>query len=74
MKDFFKRRPIRAFGKKWSRTFILSALAMLLILTILDSTVFQGMKQRQYVDQAVIVVFFIGWIIAYYIKPEWFKD
>lgn len=68
-----KRYPFRSWGKKWSRTFLIGFLGVILLMTFLD-WLLASFEYIRTLDRLIIVGYGLFWLLLYWLRPNLFKD
>jgi hypothetical protein len=68
-----KRYPFSSWGKKWSRTFLVGFLLVVLIVTALDS-MFADFEYIRLIDKLIIVGYGLVWLLLFWLRPDFFRD
>lgn len=73
-KDF--KPPIRLWVKKYKSNFFISVIIMVVTILLLDEIIlrYESYIFRTGVNYFILMLFGLGWVVIYYIKPAWFKD
>lgn len=66
-----KRWPFRFLGKRWSRTFLITFLGVILIVTLLD-WLLEDFRYIRVLDRLVIAGFILFWLLLYWFRREFF--
>ena len=72
-KDF--KPPIKFWVKQYKSNFFISVIIMLVTILLLDETILRDESNsfRIGVNFLILMLFGLGWILLYYLKPSWFK-
>ncbi len=65
--------PFRSWSKRWSRTFLLGFLVVIVIMTAVDRQ-FADFEYVRAVDLLIIVVYGLFWLLLWWLRPSLFED
>jgi len=67
--------PIRLWVKKYKSNFFISLIILMVTILLLDETILRNESYifRTEINYLLLTVSGLGWILAYYFKPTWFK-
>jgi hypothetical protein len=65
--------PFASWRKRWSRTFSIGFLVVILAMTVLD-WLFVDFEYIRAVDQLIIVAYGVVWLLLYRFRPDFFED
>jgi len=64
--------PFRLLGKTWSRTFFITFLGLIVVVTFLD-WLFVDVTHMRIVDRLLIAGFITFWLLLYWFRRDFFK-